>query len=108
VAQRLESRIAKQVSDVGLAAGEIVVDTQHIVPIAQQTLAQVRSEEPGAACHQHSLYAVAATSLHSRSIVWIQHANVRVAMAAGPVSCCRVTGTQSSRSMASGQVRCEL
>ena len=53
VPHRLEVRIADQVGDVVLAAGEIVVDTQHIVAVAQQTFAEMRPQEAGTAGHHH-------------------------------------------------------
>ena len=53
VPHRLEVRIADQVGDVVLAAGEIVVDAQHIVSVAHQTLTEMRPKETGAAGHQH-------------------------------------------------------
>ena len=54
VAHRLEVRIAEQVRDVVLAPGEVVVDAQHVVAVAQQAFAQMRAEEAGAAGHQYS------------------------------------------------------
>ncbi len=52
VAHRLEMRMADEMRDVVLATGEIVVHAQHVVAVAQQPLAQMRSEEAGAAGHQ--------------------------------------------------------
>ena len=52
VAHQLEHRVAQQVRDVALAAGEVVVDAEHVVALGQQPLAQVRPEEAGAAGDQ--------------------------------------------------------
>ena len=65
VAHQLEMRIAQQMRDVVLAAGEEVVDAQHVVAVAQQALAQMRAEEAGAAGHQHALCGVKAISVAS-------------------------------------------
>ena len=48
-------RVIEQMDDVVLAAGEIVVDAQNVVAIAQQSLAQMRTEESGPSCHQNAL-----------------------------------------------------
>ena len=53
VAHQLEHRVAHQVGDVALGAGEVVVDAQHVVAVGEQPLAQVRAEEAGAAGDQH-------------------------------------------------------
>jgi hypothetical protein len=55
VAHRLELRQVHQVADVVLAAGEVVVDAQHVVALADQALAQMRPKESGAARHQDTL-----------------------------------------------------
>ena len=41
--------------DIVLAAGEIVVHTQHIVAVAQQALAEMRAQEAGTTGHHHAL-----------------------------------------------------
>jgi hypothetical protein len=48
-------RIADKVGDVVLAAGEVVVHTQHVVAVAQQAFAQMRAEEAGTAGHHNAL-----------------------------------------------------
>ena len=53
VAHQLEARLAHQVRDVGPAAGEEVVDAQHLVAVGQEPLAQEAADEPGPAGHQH-------------------------------------------------------
>src|SRR6185437_1791068 len=55
MAQQLEGGIGQQVLDVVPGAGEEVVDTQHVAPLRQQPLAQVRSEESGTASDQDAL-----------------------------------------------------
>src|SRR5262249_45187350 len=50
---RLEIGGAQQMRDVVLAAGEIIVDTQHVVALRQQALAQMRTQEAGAAGHEY-------------------------------------------------------
>ena len=52
---RLEPVAAQQPGDVGLAAGEVVVDAQHVMAIAHQPVAQMRAQEPGAPGHQDAL-----------------------------------------------------
>ena len=44
-----EPRMRQQVLDVLLAAGEEVVDANHIVPVLDETIAKVGAEKPGAA-----------------------------------------------------------
>ena len=51
---QLEMMVVEQVRDVVLGAGEEVVDTEHIVSLAEQLLAQVRAEKTGAAGDQHA------------------------------------------------------
>ena len=43
VAHHLESGIADQMRDVGPAAGEVIVDAEHIVALPDQPLAQMRA-----------------------------------------------------------------
>lgn len=54
MAQHFEARMPQQVGDVALGAGVEVVDAQHIVPVAQQAVAQVRAEKARAAGDQHA------------------------------------------------------
>src|SRR5579863_4167874 len=56
VVHRLKMRVAGEVRDVDLAAGEVVVHTQHIVAITQQALAQVRAKEAGAASYHYAFH----------------------------------------------------
>jgi hypothetical protein len=49
VAHQLEVRVAEQVDDVVLGAGEEVVHAEHVVAVGDQALAEVRAEEAGAA-----------------------------------------------------------
>ena len=54
VAHRLEMRVGQQVRDVVLAAGEIIVDAEHVVALGEQPLAQMRAEKTGAAGDQNA------------------------------------------------------
>ena len=51
---QLEVRPAEQVGDVGLLAGEEVVEADDVVPLLDQPLAEVRAEEAGAAGDQNA------------------------------------------------------
>ena len=55
MAQRLEVRVAQQARDIVLAAGEVIVDAQHVVALGNQALAQMRTEEPGTAGDENPL-----------------------------------------------------
>src|SRR5437588_10824823 len=57
VLQELEVGTLHQVGDVVPVAGQQVVDAYHLVPLAQQTLAQVRAEETGAAGDHRAAHA---------------------------------------------------
>ena len=46
MAHQLEIRVAEQVRDVVLGAGEEIVDAEHVLAIGEQAFAKVRSEEP--------------------------------------------------------------
>ena len=48
VANELELRIIPEVLDVALRAGEEIVEAQNLVPVVEQPVAQVRSDETGA------------------------------------------------------------
>src|SRR6185295_19583587 len=64
VAHQLETRVAQQMLDVGLAAGEVVVDAQHVVSALEQALAQVRAEKAGTTGHQNPLHARTCSADH--------------------------------------------
>jgi hypothetical protein len=53
VAHQLEVGVIEQRRDVVLGAGEEVIDTDHIMAIGQQALAQMRAEKAGAAGDQN-------------------------------------------------------
>ncbi len=63
VAHQLEIRLVQQLQQVVLAAGEVVVDAQHVVAAPDQAVAQVRAEETRTAGHQHFSHAAAAPLL---------------------------------------------
>jgi hypothetical protein len=50
VAKQLEPWIVQQVQDILPRSSEEVVDTEDVVFLRQQPLAQMRSQESGAAC----------------------------------------------------------
>ena len=54
VANQLEVRPAEQMGDVRLLAGEEVVEADHVVPLLDQPLAEVRAEKAGAAGDQNA------------------------------------------------------
>ena len=56
VAHELEQGVRAEVGDVLPAGGEEVVDAQDLVSPRQQPLAQVRSDEPGAAGNQNPFH----------------------------------------------------
>jgi hypothetical protein len=53
MAHELEARMIVQVIDVALGAGEQVVDAQHLVPLFEQTINQMRAEKPCSTCHKN-------------------------------------------------------
>ena len=55
VAEELEVRLREQMGDVGLLAREEVVDADHVVPLGDQSFAEVAAEEAGAARDEDSL-----------------------------------------------------
>jgi hypothetical protein len=55
VPDEFEARMIVQVLDIALAAGEEVVGAQDLMALLQQTVAQVRAQETGAARDQYSL-----------------------------------------------------
>ncbi len=58
VADELEVRVLQQVQDVALGASEQVVGADHLMPLRQQAVDQVRAEEAGAAGDKDPLLAV--------------------------------------------------
>ena len=58
VAHELEPWVAVQVVDVALRAGEQVVEADHLVPLIQQAVDQVRPDEPGTAGDEDAFPAV--------------------------------------------------
>ena len=54
VADELEAGKALEMLDIGAFAAEEVVQADDFVPVAQQPLAQMRSQEPSTARHQYS------------------------------------------------------
>ena len=58
MAHELEKRIAEQVRDVALGAGEQVVDAEHLVALGDQPVDEMRAEESGPAGDQDALAAV--------------------------------------------------
>lgn len=57
VAHQLEVGIIKQVQDVILIAGKIVIDAQNIVPVLEQTFAEMGTEKSGPSGYQYSFCA---------------------------------------------------
>ena len=55
VPHEFEARLAMQVVEVALGPGEQVVDAQHLVPLFEQPVDQVRADEPRPAGHQNTL-----------------------------------------------------
>ncbi len=53
VTHRFEQGIAQQVSNVALAAGEVVVDAQDVMAVIDQLPAKMRADKPGAARNQN-------------------------------------------------------
>jgi hypothetical protein len=66
VPHHLEARIVGQRRNVLSPAGEIVVNAKNLVPIVQKSLAEVRSEEPRAAGHEHALAHQRSSDLYDR------------------------------------------
>jgi len=52
VADQLEARVADPLGDVGLAAGEIVIEADHLLAVRHQPVHQVGAHEAGAAGNQ--------------------------------------------------------
>jgi hypothetical protein len=45
----------QQSREISSGAGEEIIDTQHMVTLLDQSRAQMRTDETGTACDQHSL-----------------------------------------------------
>jgi hypothetical protein len=58
VAHELEPGVSMEMLDVTLGAGVQVVDAKHLVTLFEQTIDEMRPEEPGSAGHQNALAAV--------------------------------------------------
>jgi hypothetical protein len=54
VAHHFEPRLVQQVDNVVLAAGEVVVDTQHVAVVSQQSFTQMRAQKSGATGDQNA------------------------------------------------------
>jgi hypothetical protein len=52
----LEVGLAEQMVDVRLLAGEEVVEANHIMPLADEPLTNMRPQKPGAPGHQNTFY----------------------------------------------------
>ena len=57
VADEIEARMAEQVRDVRLAAGEQIVDAEHVVPLPDQPVAQMRTQKSRTTGDEDALYA---------------------------------------------------
>jgi hypothetical protein len=55
VADELEVGLREQVRDVGLLAGEEVVDADHVVARGHEPVAEMAAEKAGASGHEHAL-----------------------------------------------------
>jgi hypothetical protein len=53
VAEHLETGVVEQVLDVVAPAGEEIVEADDLVPLGEQTIAQVGADEAGAAGDQY-------------------------------------------------------
>src|ERR1051326_980812 len=56
VPHEFEERLAEEVGDVLLAAGEQVVHAQHVVSCLKQCIAKVRAQKSGPACDENFLH----------------------------------------------------
>ena len=55
VTNELEARVAEQMRDVGLGAGEEIVDANDIVALSKEPVTKVRTEESGPASNENGL-----------------------------------------------------
>src|SRR5262245_50895905 len=69
VAHDLKAKMARKPGDVLTPACKVVVDAEHLAILAQQPLAQVRSDEPGAAGNKNTLSHGVSLLLHWRKPV---------------------------------------
>jgi len=51
VAKRFETLVREQMLNIGAGASEVIVDADDVCSRCQQVLAQMQTEEAGAACH---------------------------------------------------------
>lgn len=58
MAHEFEARIAVEMVDVAPRAGEQIVRAQHLMPLAEQPVDQVRSDEPGSSRYQDAFAAI--------------------------------------------------
>jgi hypothetical protein len=70
VTNQLEQRVAHQVGDVALGAGEEIVDAEHVMAISQQSIAQVRAQEAGAAGNENLLHGASFNHSEVRNLAW--------------------------------------
>ena len=49
-----KARIFQKLADIFLGAGRVIIHAQHLVPLAEETLAQMRTDKTRAASHQIS------------------------------------------------------
>ena len=54
VAHELEIGMVEKMRNIVLAAGEEIIDAQHVAALLEQAVDEVRSEEAGAAGHHHA------------------------------------------------------
>ena len=54
VAQQLEMGVVQQVEDVVLGAGEVVIDTEDVVPVVEEAFTEMGAEKAGPAGHQYA------------------------------------------------------
>ena len=52
VTDELEARVADQMLDIALGAGEEIVDAKNIVPVGEEPVTEMRPEKPRSACNQ--------------------------------------------------------
>src|SRR4051794_27644364 len=71
VPHRLEQRCRQKIRDVVLAAGEVVVDAEHVMALRDQALTQMRAEKAGAAGDENALgYGAHAGFLRDCRLSW--------------------------------------
>ena len=65
----LEPGVVEQVGDVVLGAGEEVVDTQHVMALREQAVAQVAAQKAGAAGDEDALGGVVVALGHGERVL---------------------------------------